>query len=125
LTHKRRALAAMRGEPVDHVPFIARMELWYNYNRNAGTLPPRFRGATLWDMQRELDVGIFGFGAWDASYFRLEYRGVEVGTEKTDGMTVTRYGTPYGTLTCRDRMAEELKEAAGTGARVEYPFHGP
>lgn len=125
MTHKRRALAAMRGEAVDHVPFIARMELWYNYNRNAGTLPSRFRGASLWEMQREMDVGIFGFGAWDASFFRLEYRGVEVDTRKADGMTVTRYRTPYGTLTSRDRMAEELKEAAGTGARVEYPFRGP
>jgi len=124
LTHKQRALAAMRGRPVDHVPFIARMELWYNYNRNAGTLPARFRHATLWELQRELDVGIFGFGVWEASYFRLEYRGVELETEHEDGITTTRYVTPYGTLASRDRMADELKEAAGTGARVEYPFRG-
>ena len=122
MNHRDRALAAMRGEPVDRVPFIARMDLWYSYHRNAGTLPPAYAHAGLWDIQRDLGIGIFGFGAWDISFFRLVHEGVEIERETAAGETVTRYHTPYGTLTCRDRMAEELKEAAGTGARMEYPF---
>jgi hypothetical protein len=47
---------------------------------------------------------------------------VEVTQEVHGGLTITRYHTPHGTLTCRDKMAEELKEAATTGARIEYPF---
>ena len=74
-TERRRALAAMRGEGVERVPFVARMDLWYNYARNRGTLPERYRGWSLWNIQRDLGIGIFGFGVWTISFFRLEYRG--------------------------------------------------
>jgi uroporphyrinogen-III decarboxylase len=122
MNHRDRALAAMRGQPVDRIPFIARMDLWYGYHHNRGTLPHPFEKASLWQMQRELGVGIFGFGAWGLSFYRLEQRSVEIARSEADGVTTTRYTTPYGVLTCRDRIADELKEAAGTGARIEYPF---
>ena len=112
----------MRGQSVDRIPFIARMDLWYNYHRNGGTLPPGYEAASLWDIQRALGLGIFGFGVWDISFYRLEYHGVEVTRSTGDGLITTSYQTPYGTLTCRDIMAEELREAAGTAARVEFPY---
>ena len=39
MNHRDRALAAMRGQPVDRIPFIARMDLWYGYHHNRGELP--------------------------------------------------------------------------------------
>jgi uroporphyrinogen-III decarboxylase len=111
----------MRGEPVSHLPFIARMDLWYSFHHNRGTLPAPYEKATLWDIQRDLGIGIFGFGAWDISFYRLVYPEGLVEKTKEGGQSVTRYTTPYGTLVCRDTMAEELHEAAGTAARVEYP----
>jgi uroporphyrinogen-III decarboxylase len=125
VNHRDRALAAMRGQAVDHVPFIARMDLWYSFHRNQDTLPPPYEKASLWDIQRDLGIGIFGFGAWDVSFYRLEHRGVEIETAGKGGLTTSRTRTPYGTLTCGDKMAAELHEAAGTGARIEYPFKTP
>ncbi len=122
MNHRDRALAAMRGRPVDHIPFIARMDLWYSFHHNQGTLPSPYQKASLWDIQRDLGIGIFGFGAWDISFYRLVHPSVEISKEVRGDTTVTRYHTPYGTLTCRDKMAAQLKEAAGTGARIEYPF---
>lgn len=122
MNHRDRALAAMRGNPVDHIPFIARMDLWYSFHRNQGTLPPPYERASLWDIQRDLGIGIFGFGAWDISFYRTQLHNVEVTKSVEGGLTVTTYTTPYGTLTARDLMSEELKEAAGTAARIEYPF---
>jgi uroporphyrinogen-III decarboxylase len=122
VNHRDRALAALRGEPVDHIPFIARMELWHNYHRRLGTLPHPYERASLWDMQRDLGIGIMGFGAWDIPFYRLEHRRVQVSHATEGGTTVTRYDTPCGALTCRDVMAAELHDAAGSGARVEYPF---
>jgi uroporphyrinogen-III decarboxylase len=124
MNHRDLALAAMRGQPVDHIPFIARMELWYEFHRNGGTLPPPYGNASLWDIQRDLGIGIFGFGAWSTSFYRLVHHDVEVARTVTGDLTTTHYHTPHGTLTCRDRMSPELREAAGTGARVEYPFKG-
>jgi uroporphyrinogen-III decarboxylase len=122
MNHRDRALAAMRGEPVDHIPFIARMDLWYSFHKNQGTLPHPYQKASLWDIQRDLGIGIFGFGVWDISFYRLVHRKVTVQKETRGQETITRYHTPYGSLVARDVMAEELNEAAGTGARVEYPF---
>ncbi len=112
----------MRGQPVDHVPFIARMDLWYSFHRNGGTLPSPYENAGPWDIQRDLGIGIFGFGAWDVSFYRLVHHDVEITTQTAGDATIIQYHTPFGTLTCRDRMTSELKEAAGAGARVEYPF---
>ena len=122
MNHRDRTLAAMRGQPVDRIPFIGRMDLWYSFHRNGGTLPPPYENASLWDIQRDLGIGIFGFGAWDISFYRLVHHDVEITQKIESGLTTTQYHTPHGTLTCRDRMSDELKEAAGTGARVEYPF---
>jgi uroporphyrinogen-III decarboxylase len=125
MNHRDRALAAMRGEPIDHIPFIARMDLWYSYAQNSGSLPSPYEKASLWDVQRDLGIGIFGFGAWDMSFYRLVHRDVEVTTESDTESTVTKYSTPYGTLTGTETMAEELKDAAGAGARTEYLFKSP
>ena len=51
MNHRERALAAIRGQPVDHIPFIARMDLWYSFHRNGGTLPSPYENASLWDIQ--------------------------------------------------------------------------
>jgi len=122
MTHRQRALAAIRGEPVDRLPFIARMDLWYNYNYNRGTLPEKYRGWSLWDIQRDLGIGIFGFGAWSVSFYKLVYRGVEVRRTSTPNELIVEYITPYGTLRSRNVLAEDLKDADVTGAQVEHEF---
>ena len=53
----------MRGQPVDHIPLIASMYLWFNYHHNLGTLPRPYQHASLWDLQRDMGIGIMGFGA--------------------------------------------------------------
>jgi uroporphyrinogen-III decarboxylase len=126
MNHRDAALAAMRGQPVDHIPFIGRMELWFNYQRNLGMLPQRYQRASLWDFQRDMGIGIIGFALPDQSFCRLIHRDVEVThavqTEDGRSAVITQYHTPYGTLTSREVMAAELHEAVGGGARVEYPF---
>jgi len=122
MNHRDRTLAAMRGQPIDHIPFIARMDLWYSFHRNGGTLPPPYENASLWDIKRDLGIGIFGFGAWGMSFYRLVHHDVETTKKVEGGLTTTQYHTPYGTLTCRERMTEELQDAAGAGARVEFCF---
>ncbi len=126
MNHRDKALAAMSGQPVDHIPFIARMDLWYIFHHNRGTLPHPYEKASLWDIQRDLGVGIFGLGTPEVPYVRfhrLVPNGFDVETAIHDGVTVTCYHTPYGTLTCTDSMSAELADAAvAGGARTEFPF---
>ncbi len=123
--HRDLALAAMRGEAVDRVPFSARMDLWYSYHRNCGTLPAPYEHAELWDIQRDLDIGIFGFGAWDISFYKSQFADVEIDTSTKYGETVTYIVTPYGELSSVDVMSEEMMDAAGTAARTVFPFKSP
>jgi len=44
LTHKQRMLMAAQGELPDELPYAPRIDLWYNANVLAGTLPERHRG---------------------------------------------------------------------------------
>ena len=44
-THRERILAAMRGEMVDVIPFVPRLDLWWLGNVSRGTLPERVRRA--------------------------------------------------------------------------------
>jgi len=45
-THKQRMLMAVEGDLPDELPYAPRIDLWYNANVAAGTLPERHRGRT-------------------------------------------------------------------------------
>ena len=47
MTHRERILAALQGRPVDRLPWVPRLDLWYNANRYCGTLPREWAGASL------------------------------------------------------------------------------
>jgi len=57
MTHKERILAACRGEVPDCIPWVPRLDLWYNAHRQAGTLPAGFEDATLRQITDGLGVG--------------------------------------------------------------------
>ncbi len=125
MTHRQRAMAALRGETVDRIPFIGRMELWFNYARNRGELPERYAGGTLWDLQRDLDIGIFAMGAWSGSFFTARHRRVVARSEQRDGLETTTYETPFGDLRSVKRKSEQLADADVTGLEIEHLFKSP
>src|SRR5512141_540175 len=45
-THRQRIRAAVRGEMPDRIPYVPRIDLWYNANSLNDTLPERHRGRT-------------------------------------------------------------------------------
>ena len=57
MNSSRTPLKALRAEPVDCLPWVPRLDLWYNANRQAGTLPANWRDASLMDIVRDLGVG--------------------------------------------------------------------
>ena len=57
MTYRQRILAAIRGEPVDCVPWIPRLDLWYKANRSRETLPVPWRDLSLPEILADLGVG--------------------------------------------------------------------
>ena len=122
MSQRSDALKAMRGERPERIPFIARMDLWYSYNRAKGTLPERYSGWHLWDIQRDLGIGVFAFGAWIPQYYDISYPGIEIKTEEDRLERVVTYETPFGTLRTRHVLSEELIDADVTGMQIEHMF---
>jgi len=47
LTERDRILRIFEGREVDRVPWMPRIDHWYNFNRTMGSLPKEFRGLSL------------------------------------------------------------------------------
>lgn len=52
MNHKSRMLAAFRGEPIDRLPYVPRLDLWYLANRTCGTLPSQHAGRAMNEIAR-------------------------------------------------------------------------
>lgn len=44
MNERERVLAVLRRQRPDRIPWVARLELWYNARLATGTMPERFRG---------------------------------------------------------------------------------
>lgn len=131
MTHKERMLATLRGEPADMIPWAPRLDLWYNANRRAGTLPARYENSSLQEITDDLDFGFHAivphfkdlrdplddvhralgiYNLWTMPYAtRLENVDVEVMTEGDE--THVEYRTPVGTIATTVVYDESMRQA--------------
>ena len=123
MTNRERLLAIMEGRPPDRIPWIPRLQIWYDGNRKSGTLGPEYRNSTL----RQVEQDVFGgTAARDAVIWHTEIDNLEVRTHKVSEMeTVTEHVTPVGTVTTRLRGTERLRQNAIQDAEVEFMLKGP
>ncbi len=117
-THKSRMLAAFRGEEVDRLPYVPRLDLWYLANSVSGTLPKQHVGRSQDEIARAegwplyfrffddllnpesqknyLHRGIGLVSTRDTLYDFVLPRNVEVKVQRADGRTRVEYHTPVG-----------------------------
>jgi len=138
MTHRQRILDACRGERLDHILWVPRLDLWYNARTRAGALPAQFRGLSLRDITRALGVGYhavvpdflgerpddvadrcLGIYRLKEMPFETLLRGVEREVRVTGGSTRVTYHTPVGDVSCRFSYTEEMQRAGATIAWVE------
>jgi hypothetical protein len=123
MTDRERLLAIMAGERADRIPWIPRLSIWYTAHKLRGTLPGKYEGWT----QREIEHGLgMGHPARDGRVFRTELRDVEVETEEHGVERVTRYITPVGTVSTRERHSPELARGGiATRQQRAHLIQGP
>ena len=114
MTHKQRILAAARKQPVDKLPFGARIDLWYNYHSGHDTLPEKYRGWSIVDILRDQGAGI---QLRNVRLWETEYHKVEVVTHSDPPYTTTEYRTPVGTVT--EKTAYTPEEGSLSPYKVE------
>ena len=122
MSERERQLAVLNGQSPDRVPWMPRLEAWYQGRYLAGTLPPEFKGKRLGDIQVALGVGTSARGGY---VYTSRIRGVEV-IERRRGMeTVTEYVTPVGTVSKMHKRTDGM-DRNGIGAlEVEHFIKGP
>lgn len=57
MTHRERILRTIAGEGGGTLPFVPRLDLWHKANSRAGSLPAKYRNASLMDIVDDLGVG--------------------------------------------------------------------
>jgi len=118
MTNRERLLAILEGRLPDRIPWIPRLQIWYDANRLTGTLPEEYRSLS----HREVERRVFGgTAARDGIIYRISLENVEVRTRQVGEMDqVIEYETPVGTVTTRLRSTEQLRQQGIQDAEVEF-----
>jgi uroporphyrinogen-III decarboxylase len=139
-THKERILAAMRGEMVDVIPFVPRLDLWWLANRTRGALPEKYQGMMPDDISRTEGWAWYHMvpnfadvtGAADALHrsiglfkFKQSVYGwrfssdVEVQVEQRGDQQLVEYHTPVGSVRTLGGLTRAAMRAGSSLGWVE------
>lgn len=139
MTHRERILAGLRRQPVDQLPWVPRLDLWYKANRYCGTLPPEWADASLMDIVRNLGVGYHAVipdfldvgepdQAADAALglhhvancpARIRFRRARRIVRRDGDSIHVRYELPAGELTARLLYTEAMRRSGVTLLHVQ------
>jgi uroporphyrinogen-III decarboxylase len=122
MTHRERILAALRGGPLDRLPWVPRLLLWYNAHRRQRTLPHKYQRWSLREIEKDLKLGT---PARDGKIFESRLQGVEITTSRKGNDLLTEYHTPVGTLSTLYRESEQLQEHEIQGREIQHLIKGP
>jgi len=131
MTYREKMLAALEGRPTDGIPFVPRLDLWYAANRYNGTLPEKYRKATLPQILEDLDVGWHTVSADRFDYddsldivdralgiWRVrtkphypKFREVKRNIAYEGDTTTVEYLTPFGPVRTKTLYDESMRQA--------------
>jgi hypothetical protein len=122
MTNRERVLAIMNHQSPDRIPWITRLLRWYDVCKKEGTLPARFRNATLPEMEHALGIGN---PARQGHIHSTRLDGVEVIKERKNNEEVTEWRTPVGSVYSRSTVTPELVTKGLRWRIVEFPLKAP
>ncbi|MBW2094786.1 MAG: cobalamin-dependent protein [Deltaproteobacteria bacterium] len=151
MTHRERLLKVARGELVDKIPWVPRIDLWHNAHALAGTLPEKYQGLSVEEIHRKEgwplhkvvpeylkpdkpeDIIHRAIGLYRLKEFPYDFEfssdvDIEVEYENAGGesMTHVAYHTPVGMVSVRHGITEEMKKSGASITWVkETALKGP
>jgi uroporphyrinogen-III decarboxylase len=122
MTNRERMLSIVGGRRPDKIPWIPRLRLWYNFHKSAGTLPDKYRGWELRDIERDLGMGT---PARDARVFSARTESVETRVRRSGNEIFAEYITPVGTVSTKHGVVEKLDRAGMSSYQIEHLIKRP
>jgi uroporphyrinogen-III decarboxylase len=128
-------LSTLRGEKTETIPFVPRLDIWYNANKYNDTLPSKYKNASLRDITDELGLGYhavvplfrdyasenddidigLGIYRFRAIPYHVELHGVDRKvTRHSDGLTEVEYSTPKGKIKTGVLYDETMRKSGAT-----------
>ncbi len=139
MTHRERLLRVARGELVDKIPWVPRIDLWQNAHELAGTLPEKYQGLSVEEIHRKEgwplhkvvpeylkpdkpeDIIHRAIGLYRLKEFPYDFEfssdvDIKVEYENAGGESMTRleYHTPVGMVSVRHGITEEMKKSGAS-----------
>jgi hypothetical protein len=138
MTYREKMLATLQGRPTDCLPFVPRLDLWYKANKRKGTLPAKYRQATLRQIIEDLDIGYHtaipdfqsyndaldivdrGLGIWRVKQipWRAVMQNIQRNITYCGDQTTVEYVTPYGTIRTTVLYDDVMRNSGITLAHV-------
>jgi corrinoid protein of di/trimethylamine methyltransferase len=144
-------LAVIRGEMVDQIPWVPRIDLWHNAQVLRGTLPSKFEGMRVeeihhamgWPLHKFVpeysrpetpeDLHHRGIGLFDLKEFPFTFEfpsdvdiRVNIETDGKEEMTHVEYHTPVGMVSVRHGLTPEMRKSGASISWVkEHAIKGP
>jgi corrinoid protein of di/trimethylamine methyltransferase len=151
MNHRERITAVFKGEMVDRIPWVPRIDLWHNARSLAGTLPEKFRGMAVDEIHRAMgwplhkfvpeyqkpekpeDIHHRGIGLYDLKEFPYSFEfssdvdiRVDIEDDGGEEMTHVEYHTPVGMVSVRHGLTTEMRKAGASISWVkEHAIKGP
>jgi len=145
MNYRRRMLDVLEGKPGEPIPWVPRLDLWYLATARAGTLPDKYRNATLMEMVDDLGWGFhavvpdfqdlrspeddihrgLGFHNLGGMPVCITFDDVDIRSRREGDRTIVEYHTPHGTITTVTLYDDVMRTAGISISHVEkYPFSG-
>ena len=139
MSYKEVMMDVIRGSAAAFVPFAPRLDIWYRSNKLRGTLPDKYKNASLGDVIDDLQIGyntmIPDFLEYDSesdyihrgiglltsatsNTHKVAFSNVDVTSEQTSKGLLVTYTTPFGKVSNITRLDDEMKSQGITAAAV-------
>jgi len=151
LTHRERILKVARGETVDKIPWVPRIDLWHNAHTLSGTLPEKYKGLTVeeihrregWALHKMIpeylkpenpeDIAHRAIGLYRLKEFPYDFEfssdvdiRIEYEDDDDEQMTHVEYHTPVGMVSVKHGITAEMKKSGASITWVKEPaIKGP
>lgn len=137
-----RIINTIKGKAVDFLPFVPRLDIWYQSNKLKGTLPERYKDSTLKEIVKDIDVGFYtvipnfrdfrceksigllGIGIYDLRYnpYKVNINNLDYKFKTNkDGITTTNFCTPFGIITTKTLYNDKMRmDGLSLGHTIEH-----
>ncbi len=123
MTNRERIIAILEKQYPDRLPWIPRLEIWYQAHKLRGTLPDKYTDLSLREIEHDLHIGT---PARLGSVYRVKYNNIDIQQERKGQDLIATYNTPAGSVSTVHRYSDTMAQGGITSPlQISHMIKGP